>query len=64
MGVGIVDNQKIPGAQPVEEVAKSILEAIENPRSEVYTSAIVADGVARYLREPDAVEAEIAARQH
>jgi short-subunit dehydrogenase len=63
MGAGIVDNRKLPGAQPVEEAAKAIVEVIENPRSEAYTSKMVSDGVARYLREPDAVEAEIASRQ-
>ncbi len=63
MGVGIVDNRKLPGAQPVEEAAKAIVDVIETPRSEVYTSKTVSDGVARYLREPDAVEAEIASRQ-
>jgi len=64
MGVGIVDNRKLPGAQPVEEVANAIVDVIENPRSEAYTSQRVAEGVARYQREPDVVEAEIASRQH
>ncbi len=64
MGVGNVDNRKLPGAQSVEEVAKVIVDVIENPRSEAYTSQRVSDGVARYQREPDVVEAEIASRQH
>ena len=64
MGVGNVDNRKLPGAQPVEEAAKAIVDVIENPRSEAYTSQRVAEGVARYQREPDVVEAEIASRQH
>ncbi len=63
MGVGIVDNRKLPGAQPVEEAAKAIVDVIESPRSEAYTSQAVSDGVARYQREPDVVEAEIASRQ-
>jgi hypothetical protein len=63
MGVGIVDNRKLPGAQPVEEAAKAIVDVIESPRSEAYTSQTVSDGVARYQREPDVVEAEIASRQ-
>jgi short-subunit dehydrogenase len=63
MGVGIVDNRKLPGAQPVEEAAKAIVDVIESPRSEAYTSQTVLDGVARYQREPDVVEAEIASRQ-
>ncbi len=64
MGIGIVDNRKLPGAQPVEEAAKAIVDVIERPRSEAYTSQTVSDGVARYQREPDVVEAEIASRQH
>jgi short-subunit dehydrogenase len=64
MGVGIVDNRKLPGAQSVEEAVKAIVDVIENPRSEAYTSAFIAGVVERYLREPDAVEAEIASRQH
>ena len=64
MGVGNVDNRKLPGAQPVEEAAKAIVDVIENPRSEAYTSQRVSDGVARYQREPDVVEAEIASRPH
>jgi short-subunit dehydrogenase len=64
MGVGIVDNRKLPGAQPVEDAVKAIVDVIENPRPEAYTSAFIADVVGRYLREPDAFEAEIAARQH
>jgi NADP-dependent 3-hydroxy acid dehydrogenase YdfG len=64
MGVGIVDNRKLPGAQPVEGAAEAIVDVIESPRSEAYTSPFIADVVTRYLREPDAVEAEIASRQH
>ena len=64
MGVGVVDNRKLTGAQPVEEAAKAIVDVIESPRSEAYTSQTVSDGVARYQREPDVVEAEIASRQH
>jgi short-subunit dehydrogenase len=62
LGVGIVDNRKLPGAQPVEGAAKAIVDVIENPRPEAYTSPFIADVIARYLREPEAVEAEIAAR--
>jgi NADP-dependent 3-hydroxy acid dehydrogenase YdfG len=63
LGAGIVDNRKLPGAQPVEEAAKAIVDVIENPRSEAYTSSFIADVVARYRREPDAFEAELASRQ-
>jgi short-subunit dehydrogenase len=62
LGAGLVDNRKLPGAQPVEGAAKAIVAVIENPKPEAYTSAFIADVIARYLREPDAVEAEIAAR--
>jgi short-subunit dehydrogenase len=63
LGVGIVDNRKLPGAQPVEGAAEAIVDVIENPRSEAYTSSFIADVIARYRREPDAFEAEIASRQ-
>ncbi len=64
LGSGNVDNRTLTGAQPVEDAARAIVEVIEAPRSEVYTSARVAEGVARYLREPDVVESELAARRH
>lgn len=64
LGVGIVDNRKLPGAQPVEGAAKAIVDVIESPKPEAYTSAHIAEIVARYEREPDAVEKEIAARAH
>src|SRR5580698_8234694 len=63
LGSGIVDNRKLPGAQPVDAAAKAIVDVIENPRPEAYTGAFIADAVARYQREPDAFEAEIASRQ-
>ena len=62
VGAAVVDNRKLPGAQPVQGAAKAIVDVIENPRPEAYTSAFIADAVARYMREPDAVEGEIAAR--
>jgi short-subunit dehydrogenase len=64
LGVGIVDNRKLPGAQPVEAAAKAIVDVIENPKPEAYTSPFIANVIARYLREPEAFEAEIAARSH
>jgi len=63
LGVGLVDNRKIPGAQSVEEAVRAIVDVIEKPRPEAYTSAFIADVVARYVREPEIVEGEIAARQ-
>jgi NADP-dependent 3-hydroxy acid dehydrogenase YdfG len=62
LGVGIVDNRKLPNAQPVEGAAEAIVDVIENPRSEAYTSSFIADVIARYQREPDVFEAEIASR--
>ena len=59
-----IDNRKLPGAQSVEDAAKAIVDVIEKPRPEAYTSAFIAEGIARYQRDPEAVEAEIAARQH
>ena len=59
---GGVDNRNLPGAQPVEAAANAIVDVIDNPRPEAYTSSFIADVVARYQREPDAVEAEIASR--
>jgi len=53
MGVGIVDNRKLPGAQSVEEAVRAIVDVIENPKPEAYTSAFIADVVARYQREPE-----------
>ncbi len=63
LGTGIVDNRKLPGAQPVEGAAKAIVEVIEHPRPEAYTSPHIAEIVGRYQREPEVFEAEIAARQ-
>ena len=63
LGSGIVDNRKLPGAQPVDAAAKAIVEVIENPKPEAYTSSFIADAIARYQREPDAFEAEIASHQ-
>jgi short-subunit dehydrogenase len=64
MGVGIVDNRKLPGAQPVEEAVKAIVDVIESPKDEAYTSAFIGGVVERYVREPEVVEGEIASRQH
>jgi short-subunit dehydrogenase len=62
MGVGIVDNRKLQGAQPVADAAKAIVDVIESPKPEAYTSAFIAGVVERYVREPQVVEGEIAAR--
>jgi short-subunit dehydrogenase len=59
---GGLDSRTLPGAQPVEGAARAIVDVIENPRPEAYTSPFIAELIARYQREPDAVEAEFAAR--
>jgi NADP-dependent 3-hydroxy acid dehydrogenase YdfG len=59
-----MDNRKLPGAQPVEDAASAIIEVIETPKPEAYTSAFIADAVGKYLRDPAAFEAELASRQH
>lgn len=64
MGVGIVDNRQLPGAQPVEEAVRAIVDVIESPKPEAYTSPFIGGVVERYLREPDVVEREIASRQN
>jgi NADP-dependent 3-hydroxy acid dehydrogenase YdfG len=60
---GGFDSRKLPGAQPVEAAVKAIVDVIEHPRPEAYTSPFIAEVVARYQREPEAFEAEIASRQ-
>jgi NADP-dependent 3-hydroxy acid dehydrogenase YdfG len=59
---GGYDSRTLPGAQPVEGAAKAIVEVIESPRPEAYTSPFIAELVARYQREPEVVEGEFAAR--
>ena len=60
---GGVDNRNLPGAQPVEAAAKAIVAVIESPKPEAYTSPFIAETIARYQRDPEAFEAEVAARQ-
>ena len=59
---GGVDNRKIPNAQPVEAAVKVIVDVIEHPKSEVYTSPFIAETLARYASNPEPFEAEVAAR--
>jgi hypothetical protein len=53
----------VPGAQSVEAAAKAIVAVIEHPKPEAYTSPFIAETSARYERDPEAFEAEIALRQ-
>lgn len=50
---GGVDNRKIPGAQPVDEVGRVIADVIEHPRAEVYTRAQLLQLAARYFSAED-----------
>lgn len=55
---GGVDNAKLPGAQPVGEVAQVIADVIEKPRAEVYTRPQMRDMAARYFGAEDVGEIE------
>jgi len=61
---GGVDNRNIPGAQSVEAAVKAIVDVIENPKLEAYTSPFIAETIARYRRDQEGFEAEIASRQN
>lgn len=55
---GGVDNAKLPGAQPVGEVADVIAGVIEKPRAEVYTRPQMRELAARYFSAEDVAEIE------
>ncbi len=55
---GGVDNAKLPGAQPVREVAEVIADVIAKPRAEVYTRPQMRDLAARYFSAEDVTEIE------
>src|SRR5258705_10633894 len=50
---GGVDNAKLPGAQPVGEVAEVIVNVMEKPRAEVYTREQMRELAARYFSADD-----------
>lgn len=50
---GGVDNRRLPNAQPVDEVAAVIADAIEHPRAEVYTRAQMLELASRYFAADD-----------
>jgi NAD(P)-dependent dehydrogenase (short-subunit alcohol dehydrogenase family) len=52
------DNRHIPGAQPVEEVARVIADLIDHPRSEVYSRPEYRQRVARYYAAEEVAEIE------
>jgi NAD(P)-dependent dehydrogenase (short-subunit alcohol dehydrogenase family) len=47
------DSRQIPGAQPVEEVAKVIADLIENPRADVYTRPAARQMIVDYYAADD-----------
>ena len=55
---GGVDSRKIPGAQPVGEVATVIADAIEKPVAEVYTRQQMRELAARYFSAEDVTAIE------
>ena len=52
------DSRQLPGAQPVEEVARIIADAIEQPRAEVYTRPEMQQFAAAYFGADDVAELE------
>jgi NADP-dependent 3-hydroxy acid dehydrogenase YdfG len=50
---GGVDSRKMPGAQPVEEVAQVIADVIETPRAEVYSRPQMRELAAKYFSAED-----------
>jgi NADP-dependent 3-hydroxy acid dehydrogenase YdfG len=55
---GGVDNRRIPNAQPVDEAATVIADAIERPVAEVYTRPQMRELAARYFAAEDVSEIE------
>jgi len=55
---GGVDNAKLPGAQPVGEVAEVIVDVIEMPRAEVYTRPQMRQLAEKYYSAEDVAEIE------
>jgi NADP-dependent 3-hydroxy acid dehydrogenase YdfG len=55
---GGVDNKRLPGAQPVDEVAAVIADVIEHPVAEVYTRPQMRELAARYFAAEDVAAIE------
>ena len=55
---GGVDSRVLPGAQPVEEVATVIADAIDHPRAEIYTRPQMRELAARYFAAEDVAAIE------
>jgi NADP-dependent 3-hydroxy acid dehydrogenase YdfG len=62
---GGFDSSKLPGAQPVGDVATVIADLIEHPRAEVYTRPEARETMARYFAAEDVsvIENQIALRR-
>jgi NADP-dependent 3-hydroxy acid dehydrogenase YdfG len=55
---GGIDNRKLPGAQPVDEVGRVVADVIETPRPEVYTRPQMLELASRYFAASDVTEIE------
>ena len=55
---GGVDNSKLPGAQPVGEVAEVIASVIEKPRAEIYTRPQMRQLAEKYFSADDVADIE------
>ena len=55
---GGMDSRQVPGAQPVEEVAVVIADAIEKPVAEVYTRPQMRELAAKYFAAEDVAAIE------
>lgn len=55
---GGMDSAKLPGAQPVSEVAEVVVDLIEKPRAEAYSRPQMRDLMARYFAAEDVAEIE------
>lgn len=55
---GGLDSKRLPGAQPVDEVAQVIADVIEKPRAEIYTRPQMLELAARYFAAEDVTTLE------
>ncbi|NVB78702.1 MAG: SDR family NAD(P)-dependent oxidoreductase [Kofleriaceae bacterium] len=55
---GGIDNKRMPGAQPVDEVAQVIADVIEKPRAEIYTRPQMLELASRYFSAEDVATIE------
>jgi NADP-dependent 3-hydroxy acid dehydrogenase YdfG len=55
---GGIDSRRMPGAQPVDEVAQVIADVIEKPRAEIYTRPQMLELASRYFSADDVATIE------